>query len=194
MPDEIANIKEVLRQFQQGYLDRDLDTVGEFLDLFCAEGVLEVVGTNAYIKGEGEWCLDKQALHKLVYGDWKDWGDLRLDMDDLNIHVNGQTAWFATTATVSRTLEPAQSYQNFMGYVKWVAENDPEASAKDKLLDLLRGGLITLAEAEQGASYIWPIRLTAVLVKENDQWRFCQMTFSFPTIYPPDVRLTDLSL
>lgn len=67
MPDEIANIKEVLRQFQQGYLDRDLDTVGEFLDLFCAEGVLEVVGTNAYIKGEGEWAnrLVRGNSHRL---------------------------------------------------------------------------------------------------------------------------------
>jgi len=128
-----------------------------------------------------------------VYGDWKDWGDLRLDTDNLNIHVNGPMAWFATTATVSRTMEPVHSYQNFMGYVKWVAENEPEVPAKDKLLDVLRGGLITLAEAEQGASYIWPIRLTAVMVKDNAQWRFCQMTFSFPTIYPPDVRLTGLS-
>lgn len=191
MQDEITNIKEVLCQFQQGYLERDLEAVDKFLELFCDDGTLEVIGTNAYIKGQGEWCLDKQALHKLVYGDWKDWGDLRLDTDNLNIHVNGSTAWFATTATVSRTLEPAQSYQNFMGYVKWVAENEPEIPAKDKLLDLLRGGLITLAEAEQGASYIWPIRLTAVLVKEKDQWRFCQMTFSFPTIYPPDVRLIE---
>jgi len=194
MPDEIAKIKEVLRQFQQGYLERNLESVDQFLELFCDDGTMEVIGTNAYRKGEGEWCLDKQALHKLVYGDWKDWGDLRIDMDDLNIHVNGQTAWFAATATVSRILEPAQSYQNFMGYVKWVAENEPETPAKDKLLDLLRGGLITLVEAEQGASYIWPIRLSAVMVKDNDQWRFCQMTFSFPTIYPPDVRLTELSL
>jgi ketosteroid isomerase-like protein len=194
MQDEIAKIKEVIRQFQQGYLNRDLNAVEKFMDLFCDEGTLEVIGTNAHIKGQGEWCLDKHALHKLVYGDWKSWGDLRINTDDLNIHVNGQTAWFAATATVSRTLEPTQSYQKFMGYVKWVAENEPEIPAKDKLLDVLHGGIITLAEAEKGARYIWPIRLTAVLVKEKDQWRFCQMTFSFPTIYPPDVRLTESSL
>jgi ketosteroid isomerase-like protein len=191
MQDEIAKIKEVIRKFQQGYLNRDLNAVEKFMDLFCDEGTLEVIGTNAYIKGQGEWCLDKDALRKVIVGDWQSWGDLRLDTDDLNIHVNGQTAWFATTGTVSRTMDPAQSYQNFIGYLKWVAENEPEISAKDKLLDVLRGGLITLAEAEKGASYIWPIRLTAVLVQDKGQWKFCQMTFSFPTIYPPDVRVTE---
>lgn len=190
MNEEIANIKEVIQAFQQGYLDRDLEAVDRFLDLFCDEGDLEVIGTDAHIKGEGEWCLDKNALKKIIYSDWKGWGDLRLDTDNLDIHLNGQTAWFAAPGSVSRTMEPAQSYQNFIGYLKWVAENEPEVPAKDKLLDMLRGGIITLAEAEQGATYIWPIRLTGVLVKENDQWRFCQMTFSFPTIYPPDIRLT----
>jgi len=190
MEEEITKIKEVIHGFQKGYLDRDLDAVEKFMDLFCDEGILEVIGTDAHVKGKGEWCLDKNALKKIVHSDWENWGDLRLDLDNLTIHINGYAAWFATAGTVSRTMEPAQSYKNFLGYLKWVTENEPEVSAKDKLLDILRGGLITLAEAEQGATYIWPIRLTAVLIKENDLWRFCQMTFSFPTIYPPDIRLT----
>jgi len=191
MKDEINEIREVIREFQKGYLDRNLDATGKFMDLFCDEPSLEVIGTDAYIKGQGEWCLDKNALEKLVSGDWQSWGDLRLDAVNLNIHMNGQTAWFATTGTVSRTMEPAQGYQNFIGYLKWIAENEPEVPAKDKLLDVLRGGLITLADAEKGSRYIWPIRLTAILVKDKGQWKFCQMSFSFPTIYPPDVRLTE---
>jgi hypothetical protein len=176
-----------------GYVYRDPDSLDSFLDLFCNDGTLEVIGTDAYIKGEGEWCLDKTALKDLISGDWQSWGDLRIDTDNLNIHVNRHTAWFATTGTVSRILEPAQSYRNFISYVKWVAENEPQVSAKEKLFDVLRGGMVTLAEAEKGAQYIWPFRLTAILVKSTGQWKFCQMTFSFPTIYPPDVRLTDKS-
>ena len=191
MREEIAEIEEVIHEFQKGYLNRDLDALEKFTDLFCEDGILEVIGTDAHIKGQGEWCLDKNALKKMISGDWQSWGDLRLDMSDLNIHVNGQTAWFAATGTVSRIMEPAQSYQNFIVYLKWVTENEPEISAKDKLLDVLRGGIITLAEAEKGASYIWPIRLTAILVRNQGRWRFCQMTFSFPTIYPPDIRLIE---
>jgi hypothetical protein len=190
MYEETVRVLEVIHEFQKGYINRDLNSLDSFLDLFCDEAILEVIGTNAYKKGEGEWCLDKTTLKELISGDWRSWGDLRIDTDNLNIHVKGHTAWFATTGTVSRTMEPAQSYQNYIGYIKWVAENEPEVAAKDKLLDLLRGGMITLAEGERGAQYIWPIRLTFILVKETGRWKFCQVTFSFPTIYPPDVRFT----
>ena len=191
MTAETTDIENVIRRLQAGYLSRDLDTLDECMDLFCDEGVLEVIGTDAYIKGQGEWCLDKEALRRMISDDWRSWGDLRIDASHLNIHVRGQTAWFATTGTVSRTMEPAQSYQNFLGYLRWVTENELEISAREKLFDVLRGGIITLAEAERGATYVWPIRLTTILVREKGQWRFCQMTFSFPTIYPPDVRLVE---
>ena len=191
MTEELNEITATIQAFQTGYINRDLETLDAFMDLFCDDGKLEVIGTGAHVKGRGEWCLDTLALRKMIASDWKDWGDLRLDNDPFNIHVHGNTAWFAARGTVSRTLEPAQSYQNFMGYLKWVTENEPEVPAKEKLLDVLHGGVLTLTQAEQGATYIWPIRLTAVLVKEAGQWRFCQMTFAFPTIYPPDIRLTE---
>lgn len=191
MTEELTKIEEVIHKFQKGYVARNLDTVEKFMDLFCDDGTLEVIGTGAHIKGKGEWCLDKIALKKIITSDWQSWGDLRLDTDNLKIHVNGQTAWFAATGTISQTMEPAQSYKNFLGYLKWLTENEPEVSAKEKLLDMLRGGITTLAEAEQGAQYIWPIRLTAILVDLEGQWRFTQLTFSFPTIYPPDLRLTE---
>ena len=191
MSEELTKIKEVIDKFQEGYLNRDPNVVDGFMDLFCDSDILEVIGTDAYQKGQGEWSLDKVALQKMISSDWQSWGDLKLDTDQLNIHVNGQTAWFAAAGKVSRTLEPEQSYQHFIKYLKWVTENEPEATAKGKLLDVLRGGIITLAEAERGARYTWPIRLTGVLIRDEDQWRFCQMTFSFPTIYPPDIRFTD---
>lgn len=191
MTAEITQIKAVIQYFQDGYRLRDVDTVDRFMNLFCEDGRLEIIGTDAFIKGQGEWCLNRAALKKLVVGDWQGWGDLRLDTEDLTIHVKGEAAWFAATGTVSRSIEPDQSYRNFLGYMKWVTENEPEIPVKEKLLDMLRGGITTLANAEMGATYIWPLRLTAVLVKEAGRWRFCQMTFSFPTIYPPDVRLVE---
>jgi hypothetical protein len=80
MTEEIAKIEEVIREFQMGYLNRNLDSVEKFMDLFCDEDTLEVIGTNAYVKGQGEWCLDKIALKKLIIDDWQDWGHLRPDI------------------------------------------------------------------------------------------------------------------
>jgi hypothetical protein len=50
--------------------------------------------------------------------------------------------------------KPASKSFFFLSYLKWVTENEPEISAKDKLLIVLRGGTTTSAEAEQGANYI----------------------------------------
>lgn len=191
MSETTIQIKAIIDRFQEGYLHRDPEALEAFMDLFCDDDRLEVIGTGAHIQGEGEWCLDKTTLRRMISGDWEGWGDLRLALDQLNIHVHGDTAWFAVPGTVSRTTPPDQSCQNFMGYLKWVTENEPEVPAREKLLDVLRGGIITLAEADRGATYIWPLRLTGVLIRQADRWRFCQMTFSFPTIYPPDIRLTE---
>ena len=190
MSEEIKHIKEVINKFQTGYIHRNIDNLDTFMDLFCNDE-LEIIGTGAYKRGSGEWCVDKKTVRKLIADDWESWGDLRLNTDQLDINIQNQTAWFATTGTVSRTIEPGKSYQNFIGYMKWLTENEPEVSSKEKLLDVLQAAVSTLAEADRGKDYIWPIRFSAVLVKQNNQWRFCQMTFSFPTIYPPDVRLTE---
>ena len=82
----------------------------------------------------------------------------------------------------SRHIEPLQLA---------VQQSNSEPSRNQKILDILRGGIHTITQAGRGASYIWPIWLTAVLVKEGSNWKFVQMSFSFPTFYPPDIRLTE---
>ena len=37
--------------------------------------------------------------------------------------------------------------------------------------------------------FVWALRLTAVVVRDMDGWKFAQVNFSFPTIYFPDVRI-----
>ena len=191
METQLQEIREVLAKFQQGYIARDIDQLDDFMQLFVAEGRFEVIGTDAYTKGVSEWCLTGDSLRRMIRSDWESWGDLRLDFDGAEITIRGEAAWLAAAGTVSRTLPPEQSYHNFLGYMRWLTENELEVPAKEKLLDVLQGGITTLVNADKGASYIWPLRLTAVLVKDDGHWRFAQMTFSFPTIYPPDVRLTE---
>jgi len=188
MNNDLTQIKDVINKFQEGYLLRDISKIDAFMDLFCNEGV-EVVGTNAYIKGQGEWCLDKSSLQKLVMEDWLNWGDLRLDTEQMNIHINGTTAWFATSGTVSMTISGEQNFQNFWHYLNLVTENQTERDSKQAIFDVLRRGVTTIANIEKGSDYVWPIRFSAILAREDKKWRFCQMTFSFPTIYSPDVRL-----
>lgn len=191
MENERQDIREVLAKFQSGYVSRDTDQLDAFMQLFVEEGRFEVIGTDAYIKGVSEWSLTSESLRRMIRSDWESWGDLRLDFDGAEISIRGEVAWLAAAGTVSRTIPPEKSYQNFLGYMRWLTENELEVPAKEKILDVLRGGITTLVNSDKGESYIWPLRLTAVLVKDGGRWRFAQMTFSFPTIFPPDIRLTE---
>jgi len=191
MEHKIQEIRAVLKAFQDGYIARDVSALDDFMTLFAEEGQFEVIGTSSHTKGQGEWCLDTDSLRKMIRSDWESWGDLRLDFNGAEIHTNGNVGWLAAAGTVSMQIEPEQSYNNYVKYMRWVTENEPEVPAREKILDVLRGGVHTIIQAGQGAKYIWPIWWTAVLVKNENNWKFVQMTFSFPTYYPPDIRLVE---
>jgi hypothetical protein len=63
--------------------------------------------------------------------------------------------------------------------------------AEQKLHFILRGGTNTVYELRRGEKFVWALRLTAVVVREADGWKFAQVNFSFPTIYFPDVRIVE---
>lgn len=180
-------IRALLQKFQAGYQHRDITQLEAFMELFTAEA--EVIGTNGIRPGVDEWYMDRASARQLVEGDWLEWGDLRLDLDTMSVRSRGETGWVAASATVTKTIGP-ESYESYLEFVKTFIDN-PNLSAEQKLLHILRGGTNTVYELRRGETFVWALRFTAVVVREADGWKFAQMNFSFPTIYFPDVRLMD---
>lgn len=180
-------IRQLMQAFQEGYTRRDLDEVDPFMQLFTADA--EVIGTNGVRPGVDEWYTDRASARELVQGDWQGWGDLRLDWDTLSVRSRGEVGWVAASATVTQIIG-AENYQAYLEFVKTFIDN-PSLSAEQKLLHILRGGTNTVYELRRGEKFVWALRLTAVVVREADGWKFAQMNFSFPTIYFPDVRLVE---
>ncbi len=180
-------IRSLLQAFQDGYTRRDVSQVDAFMELFTEEA--EVIGTNGVRPAEGEWYMDRASARELVAGDWEGWGDVRLDFDSMSIHARGEVGWVAAPATVTQVIGE-ENYQSYLDFVKNYLERT-DVSAEQKLLYLLRGGTNTVYELRRGEKFVWALRLTAVVVREADGWKFAQMNFSFPTIYFPDVRLTE---
>ena len=190
--DLVSEIHELLERFQAGYRARDLEQVPAFMDLFVDDAELEVIGTNAWIPGEGEWCLGRDAAQRLVVGDWKGWGDLALDLAAARIHVRGEVAWLAVPARVIDTDTAADSYKSFMGFARYVLDHGEQWSPQQALYDITRFGTELLVEIQAGAPSVWPLRFTAVAVRNRDgKWRFHQVTFSFPTTRIPDERVKE---
>lgn len=184
----VEAVRALLQKFQDGYTARDLSQVDSFMDLFGPDEALEVIGTGGVAPGSDEWCRGRAAVRDLVEGDWQGWGDLRLDVDGAQIFARGEVGWLAASGTVTIDISAEKSYAGFQRYIDWVRQQ-PDLDDKRKMLEIVRFGGISLTNLHQGDHYVWPIRFTALAVKEPDAWRFYQMTFSFPTTVTPDVRL-----
>jgi uncharacterized damage-inducible protein DinB len=186
-PPDTDQIGQVVQQFQDGYTQRDVTTVDAIMQLFAEDG-LEVIGTNGIKPGVDEWYVDKAGVRQLVQGDWEGWGDLRLDVDGAHIQARGDVAWLATSATVSTIIRADENFESYLQRIKAVIDQTG-LSAEEKLLDILRGGSNTVYELRRGEQFVWPLRFTAVLVRQDGGWRFVQMQFSFPTTRFPDERI-----
>lgn len=180
-------VRQALQSFQDYYTSRDAALLEPFLELL-ADDDMEVIGTNGIRAGEQEWYLGKTAARELFLGDWQSWGDVRLDVSAANIRVNGGTAWLSASGTVNMTIPAERNYADFLASIQRTIDTDG-ASAEEKLLNILRGGSNTLYELRRGEQFIWPLRFTAVLTQQDEDWKFQHMQFSFPTIYFPDVRV-----
>jgi hypothetical protein len=187
---DIEQVRSTLQRFQDGYTQRDVSRVDEFMTLFADDA--EVIGTNGVRPGEGEWYLDKAGARGLVNGDWEGWGDVQLDVAGAHIEARGEVAWLTAAGTVTQTIKAAENYQNYLQRIRAVID-EPGPSAEEKLLDILRGGTNTLYELRRGERFVWPLRFTAVLARQGDApdgaWLFQRVQFSFPTTRFPDERI-----
>jgi hypothetical protein len=180
-------IRSLLQTFQDGYTRRDVTQLDSFMQLFTSEA--EVIGTNGVRPGVDEWYVDRASARQLVEGDWEGWGDLRLDLDSMSLHCRGDVGWVAAAAKVTKVIGE-EYYASYLEFVKNLIGNS-ELKAEEKLLHILRGGTNTVYELRRGEKFVWALRFTAVVVREDDGWKFVQMNFSFPTVYFPDVRLME---
>lgn len=185
MHPAIDEVRSALQAFQDAYTRRDASLLPEFLTTFAED--IEVIGTNGIQPGVEEWYQGRKAAGEMIAGDWEGWGDVALDVAAASIQIHGETAWLAAYGTVTRTIPAEENIAGYLDYVKQMIDS-AEGSARDKLITILRDGTSTLYEFNRGETFIWPLRLTAVLTRAESGWIFRQLHFSLPTIYFPDVR------
>jgi len=93
--DVRSEIMQQLHDFQDGYTRRDPSQAEAFTSrLFSAEDIV-ILGTMP----DEIYIGNKQAT-RLIESDWKSWGDCRFLMDNAQISVSNDVAWFSTIGTV----------------------------------------------------------------------------------------------
>ncbi len=153
--EAVSKVRKVLRAFNAGYAKHDLSALDDFMKLFVADDEPEVVGISGLSPGLGAWRLGREAVRALVKADWDYWGQISLDVENAHIRVLANVAWLSTTATVTTFEDTRESFQG------------------------LEEAAHSLDRTSTGEERVKPLRMTATLVKQENEWRFQQMHFSF---------------
>lgn len=183
--NEKSEIREILRQFQNGYTERDIEKVDTFVEeLFIMKEDTCVLGT-----GTGELFLGLGQVKSLIKNDWKYWGDIKIDLENVYIDNDNTVAWFATTGNVKYIFENTQEkYDSYLNFIKNKTE-ESEINPKQKITFI--NWVLALAyhqRLDKKREYLWPLRLSGVLLKDNGKWKFANIHFSIPKANFPDER------
>jgi hypothetical protein len=183
--DIYKEIRQVLCKFQIGYAERNLEKVEEFVEELFIEGPSTyVVGT-----GTNELFLGSNKVKELIRGDWEGWGDVCIDCDNPHVEIQGGVAWFATTGSVKYTFEDSpEKYDRYVEFIKSRIE-DNELTPRQKIAFV--NWVLALSyhkRPEEKREYLWPMRLSGVLIKSSRNWKFANLKFSMTNDSFPDER------
>jgi hypothetical protein len=175
----VEAVRSVLRQFQNGYRERDLDTLDEFMAVFAQNGAVELIGIGAFERGGVEWFEGLDKIKEIIQSDWEYWGAVEIDVDGAKISLNGDTAWLTTTGTLEQTDTFDKAMPIYLNQMKEIIESGYK-DFDEKLVEATHFGMRRLRERLKGVGHKWPFVISAVLQKEEDQWRIHTIHWSMP--------------
>ncbi len=187
-------IIETLEILKKGYAERDTSKLDEWYDSIFYEDA-ELLGTYAVEPGKVEWKNDKNESLKAFKRDWVGWGDLSIDLSKAHINYYDNFAWISFPAVVtrnpnnSRSRTADESYSNMLkNFDKIIENNKSDLDSEAQLHLIAHYANLVMYQYSIGEEYIWPIRISCVLQKENNKWKFRQIHFSHPNRGFPNVR------
>lgn len=173
------NVRDILQLFQNGYYDRSLEALEDFMSLFVRRNDVELIGIAASERCGVEWFEGVDKVRDIIQSDWEYWGNVEIDVAGAKITINGDTAWLTTTGTLEQTETFDKAMPFYLEQMKLVIEDETK-DPDEKLLETTHFGLRRLRERLKGAGYKWPFVISAVLLKEEGKWRFHTIHWSMP--------------
>lgn len=181
MNDKTAEIRQVLKRFQDGYTARDLQQLDEFMTLFVPGDEAELIGIGASSRNQNEWFQGMARIREIVESDWQYWGDVKLEVEEAKITINGKVAWLSTVGTLLQTdhIHTDEVTEFSLKQMKEMLDNTA-LTPRARLVEAAHFGVRRWREREKPAGHPWPFVFTAVLVKQESQWRFHTIHWSMP--------------
>ena len=175
----VSEVRHALQRFQDGYTARDTSRLDEFMGLFVQGDEAELIGIGASVRGGNEWFQGLEPIHEIVESDWQYWGQVNIDVAGAKITVVGDVAWLSTTGKLVQTQHFGEALVFYVKQMKELLE-DADADLDERLMEATHFGMRRLRERHKGEGHSWPFVFTAVLVRDEDAWRFHTIHWSMP--------------
>ena len=180
--NQMEQVKDVLRHFQDLYLARDANRLDEALCLFANREDVEMIGIGARERGGPEWFRGMQQIREIIASDWQYWGEVHFDVPGASVSLNGDTAWLTASGELIQTVEHAEAVEQYLQQMREMLDAMHGSNSKADLvmMEVIHFGLRRLREWALGSGYAWPMVFSAVLVKEDENWRFHTLHWAMP--------------
>jgi len=177
--DVIAEVRDVLQKFQEGYTARNLTLLDEFMDLFVQSHEAELIGIGASVRGGSEWFQGLKQIRDIIESDWTYWGEVKMDVGGAKITVLGDVAWLSTGGELVQTRSFDKALVFYVQQMKGLLE-DEGVDLDERLMEATHFGMRRLRERQKGQGHSWAFVFTAVLVRDEGHWRFHTIHWSMP--------------
>jgi hypothetical protein len=181
MENNNSEILHVLQTFQDGYSDRDVSKLDQFMELFLPGDEVELIGIAAFARNQNEWFQGTARIREIVESDWLYWGDVKLNTAEAKVTIKGDVAWLSTVGQLLQTDEVhSDEVTGFtITQMKEILDNE-KLNLRQRLVEASHYGVRRWREREKPAGYSWPFVFTAVLTRQNGKWQFHTIHWSMP--------------
>lgn len=122
---------------------------------------------------------------------------LDADIQNADIRIlSPTTAMIAMKATVTKSPENGYGRTNEANMERGLSrlsslKDDSTKTTRQKLYTAIWDAGMVLKNMELGETFVWPIRISMVLIKQDGKWKMTQTHYSYPMAGYPPVRLVD---
>lgn len=174
----MLTVKQTLQALYDGYQERPLDQIDDFMDLFMKSDDLEMIGIGATEPGQYEWFKGYDAVKEIIISDWTYWGNVNFEVEKAHIVEQGNMAWFTTYGALTQNTDNSASMPFFKEQMSKLLEGDDE-NASDQIFEAVHFGIRRLLEKNRGVGASYKLVITGCLIKE-ERWRFSMLHWSMP--------------
>ncbi|WP_102400365.1 nuclear transport factor 2 family protein [Haloimpatiens massiliensis] len=179
MTKELKTLVKSLEKefFGQKYISKEI--VNKY---FAVDNLPYVIGP------ENQWYCGAEEIRKF-FNDNDD-STLSLDLEHAIASKSGEISWITVTGVLKQRLTEDELAQRTLEELDNLVNAD--LTSKEKIFGIQRNISYVLKESAIGPNYTCPIRLTAVILNQNEDPVFEHIHFSFPFYWIMEGKLDDV--